>query len=73
MPDHSAVADTSFINRCEQHIYHDGIDLDEVDRLRLFRLAGHACTPPNHRAAWPPYANMIEDAKQRVASNDAAS
>ena len=59
-------ADLSFVNRCEGQIYHDGIDLDDADRLRLFRLAGRKGDVPNCRAAWPPYAGLIEDARKAL-------
>ena len=67
MPHEQTTADSSFINRCEGQLYVDGIDLDEADRLRLFRLAGHTEEPPDHRLGWPPYAAMIEDARKWIA------
>jgi hypothetical protein len=61
-------SDASFISRCEMQIYHDGIDLDDGDGLRLFRLAGRVGEPPDCRIAWPPYAEMIEDARHVCAT-----
>jgi hypothetical protein len=65
-PDHQTTADKSFVNRCEGQIYQDGLDLDDDDRLRLYRLAGHRGEPPNYRVAWPPYARMIADAREAL-------
>lgn len=58
--------DESFINRCEGQIYEDGVDLDDDDRLRLFRLAGHKGEAPRRRIEWPPYAEMIADARKNL-------
>jgi hypothetical protein len=55
-------SDTAFIDDCER-ISFAGNVLDESDRLRLFRLAGHTEEPPNYMIAWPSVWAMIDDAR----------